>query len=52
VALVIKPTKAGRRILKRKRKLIVPVRVTFSTLSGSASQVVNVKLRLKRHRRH
>lgn len=50
--LIIRASKAGKRILRRKGKMTVPVRVTFTPLSGSAvSQTVKVKLRLKRHRR-
>jgi hypothetical protein len=49
--LVIRASKAGKRTLKRKGKLKVPVRVTFTPLSGSPqSQTIKVKLRLKRHR--
>jgi hypothetical protein len=52
VTLVIVPSKAGKRKLSRKRKLAVPVRVTFMPVAGSAtSQTFKVKLRLKRHRR-
>ena len=49
--LVIRTSKAGKRILRRKRKMTVPVRVTFRPLSGSrSSQTVKLKLRLKRRR--
>jgi hypothetical protein len=52
VTLVIRPTKAGRRILQRKRMMKAPVRVTFAPLSGApTSQTVKLKLRLNRHRR-
>jgi peptidoglycan/xylan/chitin deacetylase (PgdA/CDA1 family) len=48
--LVIRTSKAGRLILRRKGRMTVPVRVTFTPLSGSpSSQTVKVKLRLKRH---
>jgi peptidoglycan/xylan/chitin deacetylase (PgdA/CDA1 family) len=51
VTLVIRTSKAGKRILRRKGKMTVPVRVTFTPLSGSpSSQTVKLKLRLKRHR--
>ncbi|HEY6771908.1 MAG TPA: polysaccharide deacetylase family protein [Solirubrobacterales bacterium] len=51
VTLVIRASKAGKRILRRKGKMTVPVRVTFTPLSGSAaSQTVKLKLRLIRHR--
>ena len=50
VTLVIRTSKVGKRILRRKGKMTVPVRVTFTPLSGAASsQTVKVKLRLKRH---
>ena len=49
--LVIRTSKAGKRILRRKGKMTVPIRVTFTPLSGSAiTHTVTVKLRLKRHR--
>jgi Polysaccharide deacetylase len=49
VALVIVPSKAGMRILRRKGKLTVPVRVTFTPVAGAATpQTFKVKLRLKR----
>jgi peptidoglycan/xylan/chitin deacetylase (PgdA/CDA1 family) len=49
--LVIRTSKAGKRILRRKGKMTVPVLVTFTPLSGApSSQTVKVKLRLKRHR--
>jgi peptidoglycan/xylan/chitin deacetylase (PgdA/CDA1 family) len=49
VTLVIVPSKAGMRILKRKGKLKVPVQVTFTPIGGSpTSQTVKVKLRLTR----
>jgi hypothetical protein len=48
VTLVIRASKSGKRILKRKRRMTVPVRVTFTPLSGSpVSQTFRVKLRLK-----
>jgi Polysaccharide deacetylase len=51
--LVIVPSKTGNRKLKRKGKLSVPVRVTFTPLSAGSpvSQTVKVKLRLKRRQR-
>jgi hypothetical protein len=49
VTLVILPSKAGKRKLRRKGKLTVPVRVTFAPVAGAAtSQTFKVKLRLKR----
>jgi hypothetical protein len=46
VTLVIRASKAGKRILRRKGKLSVPVRVTFTALTGaSTQQTVKVKLR-------
>ncbi len=49
VTLVIVPSKAGTRKLRRKGKLVVPVRVTFTPVAGLAtSQTHKVKLRLKR----
>jgi peptidoglycan/xylan/chitin deacetylase (PgdA/CDA1 family) len=49
VTLVIRASKAGKRILRRKGKLKVPVRVTFTPIGGSpTSQTVKVKLRLTR----
>jgi hypothetical protein len=49
VTLVIVPSKAGMRKLRRKGKLAVPVRVTFTPVAGIAtSQTFKVKLRLKR----
>jgi hypothetical protein len=48
VTLRIKPSKAGRRILRRKGKLAVPVRVIFTPASGSqATQTIKLKLRLR-----
>jgi hypothetical protein len=47
--LLILPSKAGKRKLRRKGKLTVPVRVTFTPVAGVAtSQTFKVKLRLKR----
>jgi peptidoglycan/xylan/chitin deacetylase (PgdA/CDA1 family) len=47
VTLVIRTSKAGKRILRRKGKLTVPVRVTFTPGVGSpASQTVKVKFRI------
>jgi Polysaccharide deacetylase/Chitobiase/beta-hexosaminidase C-terminal domain len=47
--LVIRASKAGKRILRRKGKLTLPVRVTFTPLTGSPeSRTVKLKLRLKR----
>jgi hypothetical protein len=49
VALDIVPSKAGKRKLRRKGKLAVPVRVTFTPVAGVATtQTFKVKLRLKR----
>jgi peptidoglycan/xylan/chitin deacetylase (PgdA/CDA1 family) len=46
VTLVIRANKAGKRILRRKGKLSVPVRVTFTAVTGaSTQQTVKVKLR-------
>jgi peptidoglycan/xylan/chitin deacetylase (PgdA/CDA1 family) len=48
VTLVIKPSKAGKRILGRKGKLGVPVRIIFTPLTGSpVGQTFKVKLRLR-----
>jgi hypothetical protein len=48
VTLKIIPSKAGKRILRRKGKLSVLVRVTFSPVTGSPmSETVRVKLKLK-----
>jgi peptidoglycan/xylan/chitin deacetylase (PgdA/CDA1 family) len=48
--LVIRASKAGKRILRRKGKMKVPTRVTFTPQSGSpASKMVKLRLRLKRH---
>jgi Polysaccharide deacetylase/Chitobiase/beta-hexosaminidase C-terminal domain len=48
--LLIRTSKAGRLILRRKGKMTVPVRVIFTPQSGTpSSQTVKVKLRLKRH---
>jgi peptidoglycan/xylan/chitin deacetylase (PgdA/CDA1 family) len=47
--LVIRASKVGKGILRRKGKMTVPVRVTFTPQSGSpASRTVKLKLRLKR----
>jgi peptidoglycan/xylan/chitin deacetylase (PgdA/CDA1 family) len=47
VTMVIRTSKAGKRILRRKGKLSVPVRVTFTPVSGSpASQTLKVKFRI------
>jgi peptidoglycan/xylan/chitin deacetylase (PgdA/CDA1 family) len=44
VTLVLRTSKAGKRILRRKGRLTVPVRVTFTPLSGSSSsRTVRVK---------
>jgi hypothetical protein len=52
VALVIKPTKAGKRILRRKGKLVVPVRVTYTPVAASPIfETVRVSLRVKRRHR-
>jgi Polysaccharide deacetylase/Chitobiase/beta-hexosaminidase C-terminal domain len=49
--LVIRGSKAGKRILRGVGKMKVPVRVTFTPQSGSpASRTVMVRLRLRRHR--
>ena len=46
VTLVIKPSKAGKRILRRRGKLRVPVRVIFTPATGSpVAQTFKVKLR-------
>jgi hypothetical protein len=48
VTLVIKPSKAGKRILGRKGKLGVPVRIIFTPATGSpVGQTFKVKLRLR-----
>jgi hypothetical protein len=48
VTLVIKPSKAGKRALRRKGKLTVPVRIIFTAATGSpVTQTVKVKLRLR-----
>jgi hypothetical protein len=48
VTLMIKASKAGKRILRRKGKLTVPVLVTFTPETGSAAtQTFKVKLRLR-----
>jgi hypothetical protein len=48
--LVIRASKAGKRILRRKGKMKVPIRVTFTPQSSSpASKTVKLRLRLKRH---
>jgi peptidoglycan/xylan/chitin deacetylase (PgdA/CDA1 family) len=44
VTLTIRASKAGKKILKRKGKLKVPVRVTFSPITGSAT---DLQLKLK-----
>ena len=50
VTLVIMASKAGKRTLRRKGKMSVPVHVTFRPVGGSPSvQTVRVKLRLKPH---
>jgi hypothetical protein len=50
VTLLILPSKAGKRILRRKGKLKVPVRVTFTPADGApVSQTLKVRFRLKRH---
>jgi hypothetical protein len=49
VRLVIKPSNAGKRVLKRKGKLKVPVLVTYRPVEASPiSQTFRVRLRLKR----
>ena len=48
VTLVIKPSKAGKRILRRKGKLSVAVRIIFTPATGSpVEQTLKVKLRLR-----
>jgi hypothetical protein len=48
VTLVIKASKAGKRILRRKGKLTVSVLVTFTPEAGSPdTQTIKVKLRLR-----
>jgi polysaccharide deacetylase/chitobiase/beta-hexosaminidase-like protein len=50
--LVIVPSKSGKRKLRRKGKLAVPVRVTFTPVAASATtRTFKVKLRLKRRHR-
>jgi peptidoglycan/xylan/chitin deacetylase (PgdA/CDA1 family) len=47
VTLVIRASKAGKRILRRKGKLTVPVRVTFTPTIGSpAAEMVKARLKL------
>jgi peptidoglycan/xylan/chitin deacetylase (PgdA/CDA1 family) len=48
VTLTIRPSKSGRRILRGKGKLAVPVRVIFTPATGSqAAQTIKLKLRLR-----
>jgi peptidoglycan/xylan/chitin deacetylase (PgdA/CDA1 family) len=47
VTLTLRTSKAGKRILRRKGKLTLPVRVTFTPVSGSpTSQTVKVRFRI------
>jgi hypothetical protein len=48
VTLKIRPTKRGRRVLRRKGKLAVPVRITFTPATGSPlARTIKLKLRLR-----
>jgi len=52
LTLVITPSKAGKRVLKRKGKLVVPVRVTYTPVEAlPMTRTINVRLRLKRRHR-
>ena len=52
VTLVIKASKVGRNVLRRRGKLVVPVRVTFIPLTGAVStRSCDLKLLLKRRHR-
>ena len=53
VTLVLKPTMAGKRMLRRKRSLRTRVKVTFKPTGGaaSASQVRTVAVRVRAVRR-
>jgi hypothetical protein len=47
VTLTLRTSKAGKRILRRKGRLTLPVRVTFTPVSGSpTSQTVKVRFRI------
>jgi hypothetical protein len=50
VRLTIKPTRAGRRVLRRKRKLTARVRFTFTPTGGTANSTVK-KVTIKRKKR-
>jgi hypothetical protein len=53
VKVKIKPSKAGKKILRRKGRLRVKVRLTFTPTNGVArSQVKSVTLKIKKKRRH
>jgi hypothetical protein len=48
VTLTIRVSKAGKQLLRRKGKLTVPVRITFTPATGSpVEQTVKVKFRIK-----
>jgi hypothetical protein len=48
VTLTIRVSKAGKQLLRRKGKLTVPVRVTFTPVTGSpVERTLKVKFRLK-----
>jgi hypothetical protein len=50
VTLVIRTTKAGKRILRRKGRLTVPVRITFMPVTGSPTELalkITLRLNLK-----
>lgn len=50
VKLVLKPTAGARRILRKKGKLAVSVKITFTPTGGTASsQPSRLTLKLKRH---
>jgi hypothetical protein len=52
VTVVIRASKAGKKLLKRKGKLRVPVRVTFTPASGSpVERTLKVKFRIKLKKR-
>ena len=48
MTLIIRTSKTGKQLLRRKGKLTVPVGVTFTPVVGSpTSQTVKVKFRLR-----
>jgi hypothetical protein len=53
ITLKIKPSKAGKRVLRRKHRLKVKVRISFTPAGGktSANQTASVTLKLKRKKR-